>query len=185
MAGSEAGYHADDISLGSPLASRKGILEYIDACRVLKDRHPTSRFLLLGGLDSNPGMLSKEVVEGWVREGIVEWPGHVNVKPWIEAASVYVLPSYREGVPRSTQEAMAMGRPVITTDVPGCRETVIEGKNGFLVPVRDSRALADAMEKFIMNPQLVGVMGQASRDLAEARFDVRKINLAIMAAMGL
>lgn len=157
-----------------------------NAARRVKARHPMTRFILLGGLDPNPGGLSSDEVESWVKEGVIEWPGHVAVKPWLAEASVYVLPSYyREGVPRSTQEAMAMGRPVITTDAPGCRDTVIEGKNGFLVPKRDVDALVVAMERFIDNPELIEVMGQSSRRLAEERFDAHKINLRLMELMGI
>jgi glycosyltransferase involved in cell wall biosynthesis len=87
-----------------------------------------------------------------------------------------VLPSYREGLPRSTLEAMAMGRAIITTDVPGCRETVVEGVNGFLVPKCDVLALTESMLKFIDQPELIEAMGQASRRMVEARFDVKKIN---------
>jgi glycosyltransferase involved in cell wall biosynthesis len=108
------------------------------------------------------------------------------VKPYLMQTSVYVLPSYyREGVPRSTQEAMAMARPIITTDAPGCRETVVQGVNGFLVPPRDVDALVAAMERFILQPELIITMGQASRKLAEERFDVRKINRLILQAMGI
>ena len=112
--------------------------------------------------------------------GVLEWHGHVPVQPWLAQTSVYVLPSYREGVPVSTQEAMATGRAVITTDVPGCRQTVDEGVNGFLVPVRNPQALAQAMCKFIEQPELIAPMGQASRRLAEQRFDVHKVNARLV-----
>jgi glycosyltransferase involved in cell wall biosynthesis len=158
------------------LLREKGILEYVGAAEIVKARYPAVRFVLLGGLDPNPGSLSKAEVEVWVAEGLLEWPGHVTVKPWLAHASVFVLPSYREGVPRSTQEAMAMGRPIITTNAPGCRETVDDGINGFLVPVRDVPALAAAMLRFIENPALITAMGLQSRRLAEERFDVAKIN---------
>jgi len=143
--------------------------------------------LLVGGLDLNPGSIKREEVEGWVKEGVIEWPGHVeDVRPWISQASVFVLPSfYREGVPRSIQEAMAMGRPVITTDAPGCRETVIDGINGFLVPVRDVEALAQAMERFIQKPELIEKMGKESRRIAEERFDIHKINARFLRELGL
>jgi glycosyltransferase involved in cell wall biosynthesis len=110
---------------------------------------------------------------------------HAEVAPLLAAASVFVLPSYREGVPRSTQEAMAMDRPVITTDVPGCCETVIEGRNGFLVPARDVDALAGAMTRFIDRPALIREMGIESRAIAEERFDVRTANARMMSAIGL
>lgn len=158
------------------LLREKGVIEYVSAARAVKKEYPTARFILLGGVDDNPGAVTTSEVEEWVNEGIIEWHGHVPVRAWISQASVYVLPSYREGVPVSTQEAMAMGRPVITTDVPGCRETVIDGVNGFLVPPQDTEMLADRMMRFIRNPELVDLMGKESRRLAIEKFDVKKIN---------
>lgn len=171
--------------LAARLLREKGIVEYVEAARRVKARHPQARFILLGGLDDNPGALTEGEVRRWVDEGTIEWPGHVPVQPWLAQASVYVLPSYyREGVPRSTQEAMAMGRPVITTDAPGCRETVVDGVNGFLVPVRDAEALAQRMLWFVAHPEAIGPMGAQSRRLAEERFDVREINRRLMALLG-
>lgn len=159
------------------LLREKGIEEYAAAARLVKKRFPQARFILLGGLDDNPSAIKSGDVEAWVEEGILEWHGHVSVQPWLVQTSVFVLPSYyREGVPASTQEAMAMGRPVITTDGPGCRETVVEGINGFLVPPRDPKALADKMYFFIENPEAIKKMGLESRRLAEERFDVHKVN---------
>lgn len=162
--------------LAARLLHEKGIMEFAEAARLVKVQHPAVRFVLLGGLDPNPGALTQAEVQTWVTEGLLEWPGHVEVKPWLELASVFVLPSYREGVPRSTQEALAMGRAVITTNAPGCRETVVEGINGFLVPIRDVPALAAAMMRFVNNPALIAAMGLESRKFAEDHFDVHKIN---------
>lgn len=169
------------------LLREKGLLEYAEAAKLIKQKYNNIRFVLIGSLDSNPGALSRTEIDAWVAEGILEWPGQVaDVRQWISRASVFVLPSYyREGVPRSTQEAMAMARPIITTDAPGCRETVIIGKNGFLVPVRDIDTLAEAMEKFIQEPELIEEMGRASRLIAEERFDMRKINRTILREMGI
>lgn len=173
--------------LAARLLREKGIVEYAGAARIIKLKYPDTRFILLGSLDSNPGALSRAEIEAWIAEGVLEWPGHVpDVRLWMAKASVFVLPSYyREGVPRSTQEMMAMARPVITTDAPGCRETVIDGENGFLVPVRNAEALATAMEQFILNPSLIEEMGKASRRIAEERFDVQKVNRVILREMGL
>lgn len=171
--------------LAARLLRDKGILEYIEAARRIKARHPETRFILLGGLDSNPAAIGEPEVRAWVQEGLVEWPGHVPVKPWFAQASVYVLPSYREGVPRSTQEAMAMAKPVVTTDAVGCRETVIDGENGFLVPIRDADALEKAMLRFVDDPSLIEPMGAASRRLAEQRFDIRRVNALMLETMGL
>lgn len=162
------------------LLREKGILEYVAAARSVRKQYPAVRFVLLGGLDTNPGGLRDEDVRSWVDEGLLEWPGHVPVRSWMEQASVFVLPSYREGVPLSTQEAMAMGRPVITTDVPGCRQTVEDGVNGYIVPARDVDALTAAMRRFVTSPDLIAVMGRASRRIAERDFDVRRINEKLM-----
>lgn len=171
--------------LAARLLREKGILQYAEAARAVKTRYPVVRFVLLGGLDPNPGGLQGTDVQGWVDEGLLEWPGHVPVQPWLVQTSVYVLPSYyREGVPRSSQEAMAMARAVITTDAPGCRETVDEGVNGFLVPVRDVSALTEAMLRFVEDPTLIVTMGKESRKLAEKRFDVHAANARLLKILG-
>ena len=164
----------------------KGISEFVKAAHSISQERDDVKFVALGRLDHNVAALNSETVRDWKHAGIVEFPGHVDVKPWLEKSSVFVLPSYyREGKPRSTQEAMALGRPVITTDFPGCRETVIEGVNGFLVPPRDARALAAAMTRYIEQPSLIASMGAESRRLAEERYDVHKVNKIILDAMGL
>jgi len=170
-------------TLVARLLREKGVLEFVQAARLIKERHPSTRFLLLGAIDDNPGSLREADLQPWVQAGIIEWSGQVDVKPWLAQTSVFVLPSYREGVPRSTQEAMAMGRAVITTDAPGCRETVVDGINGFLVPPRDVPALAAAMQRFIDEPALIARMGAESRRLAEERFDVRRANAIIMSTL--
>jgi len=169
------------------LIKDKGILEYADSARLLKQKYPDARFQLLGPLDINPAAITQEQLERWTKEGIIEYLGKTNdVRPYIADASVFVLPSfYREGTPRSVLEAMSMGRPIITTDAPGCRETIIDGKNGFLVPVKDVDALKSTMEKFILKPDLIVQMGEQSRIIAEEKYDVRKVNRAILQEMGL
>lgn len=164
------------------LLKEKGVHEYVEAARLIKERYPETRFLVLGGLDEeNPGGLTKDELNRLVEHDIVEYPGFVdNVATWIEQSSVFVLPSYREGLPRSTQEAMAMGRAVITTDVPGCRETISGNRNGILVPVADVEALVDAMVRFIEDPELILTMGQEGRRIAEECYDVRSVNSALI-----
>ncbi len=108
-----------------------------------------------------------------------------DVRPLLAAAHVLVLPSYGEGTPRSVLEAMAMGRPVIATDVPGCRQTVVPGENGLLVPARDAASLARAMTSLVDAPGRLAEMGAASRRLAEERFDVNAVNRTILDALGL
>lgn len=172
--------------LGTRLIKDKGVYEYIGAARKLKERYPAVRFLLAGDLHPNPSSLTREELDSLVSEGVVEYLGWVDdVNKALAMVSVFVLPSYREGTPRATLEAMAMGRPIITTDVPGCRETVIDGVNGYLVPVKSVESLADAMEKFILHPELMAKMGKESRRVAEEKYDVDKVNRVILAAMDL
>ncbi|MCE9577124.1 MAG: glycosyltransferase family 4 protein [Deltaproteobacteria bacterium] len=110
------------------LVIEKGILDYVEAAKRVRARHPEARFLVVGGLDPNPASATPEQVERWVLEGAIEWLGELaDVRPALGRASVLVLPSYREGTPRAVLEAMSMGRAVITTDVPGCRETIVDG----------------------------------------------------------
>jgi len=168
------------------LLREKGIIEYVEAARRIRESGSDARFLLVGDVDSNPGGLKREEVERWVAQGVIEWPGQVpDIRPWLAQSSVFVLPSYREGKPRSTQEAMAMALPVVTSNAPGCRDTVEEGVTGFKVPVRDDQALEAAMRRFIDDPGLIARMGQAGRALAERVFDVHRINDAMLGAMGL
>jgi glycosyltransferase involved in cell wall biosynthesis len=168
------------------LLLEKGIFELIEAFRVIRAQASTARLVIVGGVDGNPGSLTEAQMRAWVEEGIIEWPGKVSdVRPYLSDADVFVLPSYREGVPRSTQEAMAMGLAVITTDVPGCRETVEDGRNGFLVPVRDASSLAAAMQRYIDDPTLARSHGAESRAIVEERFDVRVINAKMLELMGL
>lgn len=163
----------------------KGVEEFAAAARILRGKGYDARFVMLGGHDSNPTAIRLSTIEGWVAEGIVEWPGHVDVRSALQRASVFVLPSYREGVPRSTQEAMALGLPVVTTDVPGCRETVVDGVNGLLVPAQDATALAAAMEYFLLHPDRIGPMGRESRRIAEQHFDVHSQNRKLLKLIGL
>ena len=164
----------------------KGICEFAEAAHLLKQRYPAVSFKIVGPYDSNPNSIGPKDIMKWESDEGIEYLGETDdVRPYLTDASVYVLPSYREGTPRSVLEAMSMGRPVITTDAPGCRETVIDGKNGFLVPIMDSQALADAMERFIVNPDLISIMGAKSREIAVDKYDVHKVNESIMQAMGL
>ena len=173
--------------LTTRLLWEKGVGEYVEAARTLKAKYPTARFRLLGPLDPNPAAVSRAQLDAWSAEGVIEYLGSTNdVRPAVADTSVFVLPSaYREGTPRSILEAMAMGRAIITTDAPGCRETVRGDENGFLVPVSDSIALAGAMERFLRDPGLVAPMGVRSRAIAEEKYDVHLVNRVMMRAMGL
>jgi glycosyltransferase involved in cell wall biosynthesis len=155
----------------------KGLLEYAEAARRVKQAFPDTVCQLLGPPDENLSAIPVPQVREWETTCGLDYLGQTSdVRPSIAGCNVYVLPSYREGVPRSTQEAMAMGRAVITTDVPGCRETVVDGRNGLLVPSHDSSGLADAMIRLASDAVLRSRMGQESRRLAEQRFDVHRIN---------
>jgi len=165
----------------------KGIMEYAEAARLLKERYPWANFKVVGWIDENPTAIDRNDMQTWLDAGYIEYLGHLDdVRPALADTSVFVLPSYYpEGIPRTILEAMAMGRPVITTNAPGCRETVIDGVNGFLVPTRDSHQLANAMETFIRQPELIPSMGKRSREIAEKKFDVKKVNAVILNTLGL
>lgn len=169
------------------LISDKGIREYVEAAQIIKKKHPSIKFRVAGWLDKNPNSISPDELEKWVNAGTIDYLGKLpDVRPAISDSSVYVLPSYYpEGTPRTILEAMAMGRPIITTDSPGCRETVTEGVNGFMVPVRDSKSLADAILKFIREPELIKIMGQSSHRMALEKYDVHKVNRVILDTMRL
>lgn len=168
------------------LIKDKGIFEFVEAATLLKSRHPEVSFRVLGPFETGPAGIKESQMDEWMSSGVIEYLGETDdVRPYIAGASVYVLPSYREGVPRSVLEAMAMGRPVVTTDAPGCRETVKEGENGFMVPVKDSRALGAAMERFITDPGLVERFGKKSLEIIEERFDIRKVNARVLEEMEL
>lgn len=168
------------------LLGDKGIREYAEAACRLRREYPNVLFDLVGGSDLNPDAIPAGEIAQWQTEGTLVWHGALgDVRPVIADSHVYVLPSYREGTPRTVLEAMAIGRAIVTTNAPGCRETVIKGENGFLVPVQDVEALAVAMRRFVENPELVTLMGKRSREIAEEKYDVRKVNAVMIREMGL
>lgn len=170
------------------LLAEKGIHDYIAAAKIIKKSYPEARFIVLGRIDQEAlGALTQVELQQVIKDNIVEYPGHVNnVAEWIENSSVFVLPSYyREGVPRSTQEAMAIGRAVITTDVPGCRETVTDAVNGFLVEKWNPQALAEKMVYFIEHPEEIKKMGYESYKIAQDKFDADKVNKRLIDMLGL
>lgn len=169
------------------LLKEKGVYELIAAIKIIKQRYPNTVFTILGAIDhANMGALKQSELEEYIKTGLIHYVGYVsNVKDYIIDSDVFILPSYREGVPRSTQEAMSIGRPVITTDVPGCRETVIDGLNGFLVPKWNVEILAEKMMYFIENPQQVTIMGNESYKIAVEKFDAEKVNQKLFEILGL
>jgi glycosyltransferase involved in cell wall biosynthesis len=159
------------------LIREKGVIEYIRAAEIVHNEHPAVKFCLLGGEDArNPSALTKPEIEELRRSPVVEWLGGTqDVRPYIGSSDVVVLPSYREGLPRSLLEAAAMGRPAIATDTVGCRDVVLHGITGYLVPIKDADALAEAMRRLIAEPTLVQSMGKAARDRVVKEFDEKTV----------
>jgi glycosyltransferase involved in cell wall biosynthesis len=173
----------------------KGIEEYVAAARLVKKQMPDARFLLVGNPDANPSAIRLDRLNQWSKEGVIEYrPSVADVRPLLVQSTVYVLPSYHEGMPRSVLEAMSVGRPIITTDAIGCRDLVFDlgaqdadrikwGRNGALVPVREVTSLAVAMLRIARNPKLAEDMGQQSRLIAERFFDVALVNAQLLAEL--
>lgn len=170
------------------LIAEKGIFEYLEAARIVKEKYPDITFKIIGGLDpENPTGLKQAQLDQLIETGTIEYAGFVkDVNQRIRESAVFVLPSYyREGVPRSTQEAMAIGRPVITTDVPGCNETVVDGVTGFLISKWDVNALVKKMIYFIEYPEQVNKMGYQGFLYAKKNFNADHINHRLLQILGM
>ncbi|MCA4780527.1 glycosyltransferase family 4 protein [Acinetobacter towneri] len=168
------------------LLGDKGVREYAEAARIIKAKHPATEFHLVGWIDDNPSAISQAELDAWIADDRLKYWGKLSdVRPAIAESSVYVLPSYREGTPRTVLEAMAMGRAIITTDAPGCRETVSHGVNGYLVGVKSVDDLVQCMQYFIEDPKLIEYMGQRSREIAMNKYDVHQVNKHMLAEMGI
>lgn len=167
------------VVLPARLLRDKGVEEFVAAARIVHQRHPEARMALVGGLDSgNPASVTREEVERWVSEGVVEWWGHrEDMVSVLRAASVVALPSYREGMPRSLLEAAAVGRAIVTTDAPGCRDAVGGGACGLLVAIKDARALAEALIRYLDSPALRHEMGRAAALHARGNFSQEDVLL--------
>ena len=173
----------------------KGVEEYVAAARIVKKQLPGARFHLVGDTDPNPSAIALKQLHQWNGEGVVEYHSAVSdVRPLLGECTVYVLPSYHEGLPRSVLEAMAVGRAIITTDTIGCRDLVAAprladsagvrwGENGALVPVRDVAGLAAAMVHMAIHPELASTMGKCGRGLAEEFYDVNRVNFQMLSEM--
>jgi glycosyltransferase involved in cell wall biosynthesis len=166
------------------LLEAKGLPEYAVAARMLKARYPAARFQVLGPPEQGFGSVDLDRVRAWEAEGCIEYLGRTDdVRPFLAAAHVLVLPSWREGAPTSIMEGMSAGRPAVVTDVPGCREVVRDGENGCLVPVRDARALARALENFILAPESIARMGAAARETAVRECDAEHVAAQMLKEM--
>lgn len=168
----------------SRLIRDKGVGEYLDAAREIHKRYPNVRCVLVGPFDTNPSAIKPENLQPYIDDGSIEYVGEQkDVYPYLRECTAYVLPSYHEGTPKTVLEAMACGRPTITTDAPGCRETVTDGINGYLVPVKDVDAIVGAMERILDDPNKTAEMAKTSRRIAEEVYDVHKINQIICDTM--
>ena len=168
------------------LLGDKGVREYAESARIIKAQYPEAEFHLVGWIDDNPSAISQAELDTWIADGRLKYLGKLSdVRPAIAESSVYVLPSYREGTPRTVLEAMAMGRAIITTDAPGCRETVSHGVNGYLVGVKSIDDLVKSMQYFIEDPKLIELMGQRSREIALNKYDVHQVNAHMLREMGI
>jgi len=166
------------VLLASRILWDKGIAEYVEAARRLRAQQPTIRFLLAGEPDpGNPAAIPLETVRAWASEGVIEWLGHVDDMPALYASvDIVVLPSYREGLPKSLIEAAACGLPLVSTDAPGCREVISDGVDGLLVPVRDASALAKAIARLANDAAFAARLGAAARVKVLREFDERIVN---------
>ena len=167
------------------------VLEIVDennleAAEKIKRKYPKSMFWIVGPLDQRISCINEKDLRDYVDRGIVDYFGErEDVRPYLEKCRIFVLPSYREGIPRSVLEAMSVGRAIITTDVPGCKETVQSYRNGILVPAENNGALAEAMKWMIEHPEIAEMMGDLSFKLAKKRYDVNKVNKEMINIMKL
>lgn len=179
-------YQENTFFLATRLLITKGVRTYFEAAKIVKEKHPEAKFYLAGSLDPNPDGIKKDELDQYVQDGTVEYLGVVKDMPAVlKEYAVFVLPSYyREGVPHAILEAMSTGRAIVTTDAPGCKETV-NGKNGFLIEPRNSEQLAEKMIWMLDHPSEVKRMGVESRKYAEEKFDVKKVNQVMLETMGI
>ncbi len=165
------------ILMACRLLADKGVYEFHKSALLLQEKYPDVRCVLVGAIDpDNPASLTEQELNEWVQKGDLEWWGHqTNMPEVLSQATIVVLPSYREGMPKILLEAQALGRPIITTDVPGCREAIENDKTGFLVQVKDEQSLANAIEKLIVNDKLCLEFSHNARVLAEKKFDIKQV----------
>lgn len=168
------------------LLKDKGVVEYLEACRRLKEKYKELKCVLVGPFDSNPTSLTKSELQKYIDENIIEYKGEQeDVIPFLKNCSIFVLPSYYEGTPKSVLEAMAVGRPIITTNVPGCKETVIDGLNGFLVEPKNVDQIVEKIKILLNNKNLKNKMAEESKKLVKKKFDVKEVNEKITRIMGI
>lgn len=169
------------------LLGDKGVREYVDAAKIVRLRFPDVTFQLAGYLDENPSAVTADELQTWINDGDIEYLGQIkSVQSILKSCKYYVLPSYREGTPRSVLEALSIGRPIITTDAPGCRETVVHEKNGLLVPIKDPVSLASAMIRLLNEKdETIEKMAKESYLIAKNKYDINKVNQSILNILNL
>lgn len=169
------------------LLGDKGVREYVNAAKIVRSRFPNVTFQLAGYLDENPSAVTADELQTWINDGNIEYLGEIkSVQSILKSCKYYVLPSYREGTPRSVLEALSTGRPIITTDAPGCRETVVHEKNGLLVPIKDPISLANAMIRLLNEKdETIEKMAKESYLIAKNKYDIDKVNQSIINIMNL
>jgi len=169
------------------LLKDKGLTELVSAVKSLSNKYPQMKCYIIGGNDpENPNSFTQIEIDEFAKCPSLIFLGHQkDAVEILKGCEVNVLPSYREGTPRSNLEAMALGLPIITTDAPGCRETVKDGFNGFLVPVKNYQSLAEKMEYFLQNPEMIQIMGKRSREYVEQKFNVIEVNNEVIKTLGL
>ena len=165
------------VIMASRMLIDKGVYEFVKAARILKEEHIDAQFILVGRIDTeNHSAISEKDLQRWQHERDIEWWGHRdNIVEILQKSTIACLPSYREGMPKFLLEAASTGLPIVTTDVPGCREVVMNGENGYLVPPRNPEALASAIKKLLSDKALRQKMGEKGRALVEREFDIGKI----------
>ncbi len=169
------------VLMTSRLLWSKGIGEFLEAVKIVKEKHQEVKVLLVGGLDHNDEALTQAELDKYIRKYDIEYCGYASdVRPYLNRCSIYVLPSYHEGLPRSILEAMAVGRPIITTDVPGCRETVENGINGYLIPAKNAVALAEKIMLLVKYPDMRRNMAEKSHQMCQEKFEVHKVNSELL-----
>jgi glycosyltransferase involved in cell wall biosynthesis len=171
----------------SRLLVDKGVREYVKAAKIVRSRFSHATFQLAGYLDKNPSSITDKELRSWIKEGDIEYLGEIkSVQAILKSCKYFVLPSYREGTPRSVLEALSTGRPIITTDAPGCRETVIHNKNGLLIPIKDSVALANAMIRLLNeNNKILKKMAKESYLIAKNKYEINTVNQNMLDIMNL
>ena len=167
------------------IIKEKGVFEYCEAAKIVKEKYPETKFVLLGGFDNSIGAIKPEDIQPYIDSGVIEFPGETkDPVSYYQNASVFVLPSYyREGLPRTILEAMSCGRAVITTDWPGCREPIVEGQNGFLIEIKNVSSIVAKELFFIENQNKLQTMSQKAFDICKEYYDVLKVNLSMKAIM--